>query len=308
MSNNRMFTSVSRALRVYAVFIFLVCGIGGSYAGEAGLPHAADSGKSVPIFGLKIPQGYRDFKLISVAHEAGNLNDIRAILGNDAAIQAYRQGKESLPDGAIIVRLSWNYVPSEENNKVFGRSQSFVAGSPPDWYLQFMVKDSKRFAATGWLGLCAVRQGGQSRRQRRRCKHAIPVIRLSRTTILCSPTTRRENRAAARFARKDSRRSDIAGLVLRAVAGSGQDRALPQGVAEPPCANRTISMNLRVARATSREGSSAPWRWAPVSSPRCRGWRMPRKPRAPMSRSPLRMASSPMHSSCILRRASRPGY
>jgi hypothetical protein len=42
-------------------------------------------------------------------------------------------------------------VPSEENNKVFGRAQSFVPGSAADWYLQLMVKDSKKYAATdGW--------------------------------------------------------------------------------------------------------------------------------------------------------------
>ena len=51
--------------------------------------------ESSPIFGIKIPAGYRDWKLISVAHEAGNLNDIRAILGNDKAIEAYRKGKQS---------------------------------------------------------------------------------------------------------------------------------------------------------------------------------------------------------------------
>ncbi len=109
-------------------------------------------GSPAPIFGIKIFPGYRDWKLISVAHEAGNLNDIRAILGNDIAIKAYREGKQWFPDGAVVARLAWNYVPSEENNKVFGRDQSFVAGSPPVWYLQFMVKDSKKYAATGGWG------------------------------------------------------------------------------------------------------------------------------------------------------------
>ena len=65
-----------------------------------------------------------------MAHEEGNLNDLRAILGNDVAIKAYREGKLPFPDGTIIARLAWSYVPSEENNKVFGRSQSFVAGPP----------------------------------------------------------------------------------------------------------------------------------------------------------------------------------
>ena len=48
----------------------------------------AAEGAAAPIFGITIPAGYRDWKLISVAHEAGNLNDIRAILGNDKAIEA----------------------------------------------------------------------------------------------------------------------------------------------------------------------------------------------------------------------------
>jgi hypothetical protein len=85
-----------------------------------------------PIFGVKIPPGYRDWRVISVAHEAGNNNDLRAILGNDVAIKAYRDGKLPFPDGTIIVRLAWSYVASDENNKVFGRAQSFVAGLPLD--------------------------------------------------------------------------------------------------------------------------------------------------------------------------------
>jgi hypothetical protein len=107
-------------------------------------------GGTAPIFGNKIPPGYRDWKLISVAHEEGNLNDLRAILGNDVAIKAYREGRLPFPDGTIIARLAWNYVPSEENNKVFGRPQSFVAG-PPKEGVQFMVKDSSKYASTdGW--------------------------------------------------------------------------------------------------------------------------------------------------------------
>jgi hypothetical protein len=111
----------------------------------------ANSSKAAPLFGITIQSGYRDWRLISVAHEEGSLNDIRAILGNDVAIKTYREGKLPFPDGTIIARIAWKDVPSEENNKVFGRAQSFVAGSAPDWYLQFMVKDSKKYAATrGW--------------------------------------------------------------------------------------------------------------------------------------------------------------
>ena len=85
-----------------------------------------------------------------MAHEAGNLNSLGAILGNDVAIKAYREGKLPFPDGTIIAALHYSHVPSEENNKVFGRAQSFVPGAPTN--IQFMVKDSKKYAATGGWG------------------------------------------------------------------------------------------------------------------------------------------------------------
>ena len=114
-----------------------------------------------PIFVKEIPAGYRDWKVVSVAHEAGQLNDIRAVLGNDIAIKAYREGKLPFPEGAIVGRIAWSFVPSEENNKVFGSNQSFVAGSPTDTYLQFMVKDSKKYAATGGWGYSSFDKDGK---------------------------------------------------------------------------------------------------------------------------------------------------
>jgi hypothetical protein len=127
------------------------------------MAHASGQGdgEAAPIFGIKIPTGYRDWRLISVAHEEGDLNDIRAILGNNAAIKAYREEKLPFPDGTIIARIAWTYVPSEENNKVFGRSQSFVPGPAPDWYLQLMVKDSKKYAATGGWGFAQFNKEGE---------------------------------------------------------------------------------------------------------------------------------------------------
>jgi hypothetical protein len=117
--------------------------------------HADD--EAAPIFGVTIPPGYRDWRLISVAHEAGNLNDFRAILGNDLAIKACREEKLPFPDGTIIARLAWSYVASEENNKVFGRAQSFVAGPPIN--VQLMVKDSRKYAATGGWGFGQFKDG-----------------------------------------------------------------------------------------------------------------------------------------------------
>jgi hypothetical protein len=120
----------------------------------------ADEG-AAPIFVTKIPPGYRDWKLVSVAHEEGKLNDIRAILGNDMAIKAYRDDKLPFPEGTVIARIAWSYVASEENNKVFGRAQSFVPGIPPGWYLQFMVKDSQKYPATGGWGYAQFNKDGK---------------------------------------------------------------------------------------------------------------------------------------------------
>jgi hypothetical protein len=113
--------------------------------------------KAAPVFGVKIPSGYRDWKLISVAHEEGDLNDLRAIPGNETAIKAYRDKALPLPDGTIIARLSWSYISSEENNKAFGRFQSFVAGPPIN--VQFMVKDSAKYADTGGWGFAQFKDG-----------------------------------------------------------------------------------------------------------------------------------------------------
>jgi Cytochrome P460 len=137
----------------------IVCGLAVVLALAGVAPACGQSdGEASPIFGIRIPQGYRDWRLISVAHEEGSLNDLRAILGNDVAIAASRDGKLPYPDGTIIARLAWRYVPLEESEKAFGRPQSFVAG-PPTNGVQFMVKDSKKYASTGGWGFAQFDDG-----------------------------------------------------------------------------------------------------------------------------------------------------
>jgi len=114
-------------------------------------------GEAAPIFGIKIPPGYRDWRVVSVAHEEGDNNDLRAVLGNDVAIGAYREGRLPFPNGTIIARLAWSYVASEQNNRAFGRAQSFVAGAPIN--AQFMVKDSAKYSATGGWGFAQFKDG-----------------------------------------------------------------------------------------------------------------------------------------------------
>jgi hypothetical protein len=109
----------------------------------------ADAESAAPYV-TEIPQGYRDWKWISSAHEAGNLNSLGAVLGNDVAFKAFRDGKLPYPDGSIIAALHYRNVSSDENNMVFGQAQSFVPGAPTN--IQFMVKDSRKYAATGGWG------------------------------------------------------------------------------------------------------------------------------------------------------------
>ena len=127
-----------------------------------GRPQAASNAS--PIYGVTIPAGYRDWRLISVAHLAGgSLKQLRAQLGNDIAIKAFREGKLPFPDGAIIAALHWNEASSDADNQALAsgfpgaRLESVFAGSAVN--VQFMVKDSKKYAATGGWGFADFTNG-----------------------------------------------------------------------------------------------------------------------------------------------------
>jgi hypothetical protein len=140
--------------------VFMLVAVGVLAGGATYMVPASgqSDGGPAPVSGVKIPSGYRDWGLISVAHEEGKLNDLRAILGNDAAIKAAREAKLPYPDGTIIARLAWSYDPLAESSKAFGRLQSFVAG-PPKNGIQFMVKDSRKYASTGGWGFAQFDDG-----------------------------------------------------------------------------------------------------------------------------------------------------
>src|SRR3954463_1880165 len=80
-------------------------------------PASAGDGDASPIFGIRLPAGYRSWQLMTVAHEEGKLNDLRAILGNDVAIKAAREGVLPYPDGSIIARVAWGYEPLAESSE-----------------------------------------------------------------------------------------------------------------------------------------------------------------------------------------------
>jgi hypothetical protein len=110
----------------------------------AGSAMAAAPPEASPIFGVVIPPGYRQWQLVGVAQETGALDELRAVVGNGPALRAYKGGALPFPDGTILVKLAWQHVQSGEY------PPAFVPGAATT--VQVMVKDAKRYAATGGWG------------------------------------------------------------------------------------------------------------------------------------------------------------
>ena len=104
-------------------------------------------------YSLKVPnglafsefKGYEGWQTISISH--GGL--LAVILGNPAMIDAYKAGipgnGKPFPDGAKMAKIHWNPKKNE-----IAPGQPLVAGTLHD--VDFMVKDSKRFADSGGWG------------------------------------------------------------------------------------------------------------------------------------------------------------
>ena len=102
---------------------------------------------------LKVPnglafsefKGYESWQMISVSN--GGL--LAVIVGNPAMIDAFKAGipanGKPFPDGAKMAKIHWNPKKSETEP-----GQPLVPGSLHD--VDFMVKDSKRFADSGGWG------------------------------------------------------------------------------------------------------------------------------------------------------------
>ena len=114
-----------RIALVAVAYVTAVAGVA-AYMGSAS---GQSDGDAAPIYGVKIPDGYRDWRLISVKRltgkqltgNGGELKQLRAELGNDLAIKAYRDGTLPFPDGAIIAALHWNEELSDADNQSLGR-------------------------------------------------------------------------------------------------------------------------------------------------------------------------------------------
>jgi hypothetical protein len=112
-------------------------------AGAAARSESAANDAS-PIFGVKIPAGYRDWILVAPAQEAAPLDELRSVVGNDKALKAYRANSLPFPDGTVLVKLAWKHTASPDF------SPASIPGAATT--VQVMVKDSKRYAATGGWG------------------------------------------------------------------------------------------------------------------------------------------------------------
>lgn len=104
----------------------------------------ANAQQASPIFGVTIPDGYRQWQLVAPSQVGDPFDELRAILGNDVAIRAYGGKTLPFPDGTVLAKLSWKRIPAPDF------PAAAVAGIATA--VQFMVKDSKKYAATGGWG------------------------------------------------------------------------------------------------------------------------------------------------------------
>jgi len=91
-------------------------------------------------------RGYEGWSVIAISENGGK---IAVIMGNPEMIDAYREGApgngKPFPDGAKMAKVHWNPKMQETYP-----GQPTVPGTQHD--VDFMVKDSKRFADSGGWG------------------------------------------------------------------------------------------------------------------------------------------------------------
>ena len=104
--------------------------------------------------GVKVPDGlalsdFNGYETWQAIAPSETPDGIKAILGNSVMINAYKAGipanGNAVPDGAMMAKIEWAKRPN---------SESPYAVSVPDTLtsVAFMVKDAKRFAASGGWG------------------------------------------------------------------------------------------------------------------------------------------------------------
>ena len=117
----------------------------GFLGGKAISAQNSDTVKVPDGLALSEFKGYEKWQVIAVS-QGGNIIDV--IVGNPEMIAAYQSGVpaegKKVPDGAKMVKIHWNAIKQQDG------FPALVPGTLHD--LDTMVKDSKRFAATGGWG------------------------------------------------------------------------------------------------------------------------------------------------------------
>jgi hypothetical protein len=121
------------------------------------VPAILVGGKAMPApdkYSLQVPNGlafseFRGYEGWSVIAISENQGLIAVILGNPVMIDAYKAGVpgngKPFPDGSKMAKIHWNPKKNE-----IAPGQPTVPGTQHD--VDFMVKDSKRFADSGGWG------------------------------------------------------------------------------------------------------------------------------------------------------------
>ncbi len=113
--------------------------------GGAAIADNKDTAKVPDGLAMSDFKGYESWQVVNVSHD-GDITDV--ILGNPAIIKAYEAGipanGKPFPDGVRLAKIHWNAKKQPD-----GFPQT-VSGTLHD--IDFMVRDSKHFAATSNWG------------------------------------------------------------------------------------------------------------------------------------------------------------
>lgn len=92
--------------------------------------------------GIQFFPGYRDWKVVSTTNRFDN-HTLRVISGNEIAIRAIAEHKiNPWPDGTVFAKIAWTQQVDANGDTKTG---SFIQ-------VEFMVKDSRKYASTGGWG------------------------------------------------------------------------------------------------------------------------------------------------------------
>lgn len=111
--------------------------------GTLALLSIAAGGPPTAPNGIAFIRGYQDWKVVAPSYRPDK-DHIRLIYGNDTAVRAMESGTRPFPDGTVLVKVAWSTR----------KNASFPAAVEPGKFAQveFMIKDAKKYAATGGWG------------------------------------------------------------------------------------------------------------------------------------------------------------